>query len=359
MGIYPAASLIKTTSIDENGKKVVEYINKSGQLILKKVQLDDVPADSYTGWICTYNVYDDFGQLRFQIQPEAVKWLSTNGWSFNNNTDGRTVADNLCFVYSYDEKGRNIYKKAPGAKPLYMIYDNRDLLAFTQDGNQRAKLPKAEWTAYFYDNLFRPIKTALYATTKTRQDLTTLENGLSYSLGTFGWGTSPYPADFADANIMVPIKYNYYDDYNYAAAKPFVTATDNALAASIGGEPIAKTARTLSMPTGSKVRVLGTTTFLMNTIYYDERGRAIQTLEENIKQGTDETTMQYDYNSRLLNRAEKHTAVGTSYVGYSTVTKYSFDKLGRVTDIYKKFGVNAFKRIGNYTQALAKQKLKP
>jgi RHS repeat-associated protein len=102
------------------------------------------------------------------------------------------------------------------------------------------------------------------------------------------------------------------------------------------------------MPTGSKVRVLNSTTFLINTIYYDERGRAIQTHEDNIKQGTDVTTMQYDYNSRLLNQAEKHTAVGTAYIGYSTVTKYSFDRLGRVTDIYKKFGANAFKHIGNY-----------
>jgi RHS repeat-associated protein len=348
MGTYTLGELIKTTGLDENGKKVVEYINKSGQLILKKVQLDDVPADSYTGWICTYNVYDDFGQLRFQIQPEAIKWLAANGWSFASAT-GAKVADNLCFTYMYDAKGRNIYKKAPGAKPLYMIYDNRDLLAFTQDGNQRAKVP-AQWTAYFYDNLFRPTQTALYNTTKTRADLTTLENGYSYaaynSVG--GWAAVVYPADFSDPAIMVPIKYNYYDNYNYANAKPFETLTDNALAGSIGGEPIAKTMRTLSMPTGSKVRILTTTRFLMNTIYYDERGRAIQTLEENVKFATDITTLQYDYNSRLLNTAEKHTAAGTAYIGYSRVTKYSFDKLGRVTGIYKKFGSNAFKQISNY-----------
>jgi Domain of unknown function (DUF6443) len=350
MGVYTTGALIKTISIDESSKKVVEYINKSGQLILKKVQLDDAAADGYTGWICTYNVYDDFGQLRFQIQPEAVKWLAENNWSFTNSATGQTVADNLCFVYSYDEKGRNIYKKTPGAKPLYMIYDNRNLLAFTQDGNQRAKVPTTEWTAYFYDNLYRPTKTALYASNKTRAELTTLENGLSYTWGTFGWGAvNPFPADFANENIMVPIKYNYYDDYTYPAAKPFTTNTDNALAGSIGGEPIEKTGRTLSMPTGSKVRVLTTATFLINTIYYDERGRAIQMHEDNIMQGTDVTTMQYDYNSKLLNQAEKHTAVGTAYIGFSTVTKYSFDRLGRVTDIFKKFGTNAFKHISNYS----------
>jgi hypothetical protein len=74
----------------------------------------------------------------------------------------------------------------------------------------------------------------------------------------------------------------------------------------------------------------------------------MQTHEENIKQGTDVTTMQYDYIGKLLNQAEKHTAIGTAYINYSTVTKYSFDKLGRVSNIYKKFGTNAFKHIGNY-----------
>jgi RHS repeat-associated protein len=337
MGIYPAASLIKTTSTDENGKKVVEYINKSGQLISKKVQLDELPADNYTGWICTYNVYDDFGQLRFQIQPEAVKWLTANGWSFTATTDGRAVADNLCFVYAYDAKGRNTYKKTPGAKPLYMVYDGFDgaggELVFTQDGNQRAKATP-EWTYYEYDKLHRPIKTSLYLTTRTRQNIVASPS-------------VPY-AEYTNPSIVSTVKESYYDDYTYPAAKPFTTNTDNALAGSIGGEPIAKTGRTLSMPTGSKVRVLNSTTFLINTIYYDERGRAIQTNEDNIKQGTDVTTMQYDYSSKLLNQAQKHTAVGTAYIGYSTVTKYSFDKLGRVTDIYKKFGTNAFKHISNY-----------
>jgi hypothetical protein len=82
VGTYGVNSLYVNTSIDVNGNQVVEYTNKSGQLILKKVQAVPTPADTYTGWICTYYVYDDFGQLRFEIEPEGVKYLYANSWSF-------------------------------------------------------------------------------------------------------------------------------------------------------------------------------------------------------------------------------------------------------------------------------------
>lgn len=329
-GNYATNQLIKIIQTDENGKKVIEYYNKNGQILLKKVQLSDSPTLFYEGWICTFFIYDDFGQLRYQLQPEAVKWLTENQWDFSSPA-ALQMLDNYCFVYAYDIFGNNTYKKTPGAKPLYMIYTGPGgNLLLTQDGNQRAKaIP--EWTYYQYDLLFRPTKTSIYPTTRTRQDI--LEN--------------PY-VPYEDFSSLVLLKETYYDTYNYTNVKPFDTNFDNEQAGSVGAEVTATTKRTLNMPTGSKVRILATNNFLMNTVYYDERGRAIQTLEDNIKQGTDVTTLQYDFNSRLLNKAEKHTAVGTAYSGYSIITKYAFDKLGRVTDIYKKFGTNAFKHIGNY-----------
>ena len=75
-------------------KTVIEYTDKSGQLILTKVQIDDNPSVAHTGWICTYSVYDDFGHLRYRIQPEAVKWLDANGWSFAG-TDGQQVLERI------------------------------------------------------------------------------------------------------------------------------------------------------------------------------------------------------------------------------------------------------------------------
>jgi len=171
LGAYGANTLYKTTSTDENGKNVIEYINKAGQVILTKTQIDNVPTVAHAGWICVYSVYDDFGLLRYRIQPEGVKWLDNNGWSFNS-TNGQIVLKEQCFRYEYDAKGRTILKKAPGADPLQMMYDSRDRVVFMQDGNQAVK-STPEWTANLYDELDRVIITTLYRTTKTTSALQT------------------------------------------------------------------------------------------------------------------------------------------------------------------------------------------
>src|SRR5690606_20260162 len=42
-GIYPAGQLQKLVTVDEHGKQVIEFTDKSGKTILKKVQLTALP----------------------------------------------------------------------------------------------------------------------------------------------------------------------------------------------------------------------------------------------------------------------------------------------------------------------------
>ena len=357
-GAYPSNSLYKIQSTDENGKLVIEYINKSGQSILTKTQIADVGPNlttAHSGWICTYSVYDDFGLLRYRFQPEAVKWLDTHGWNFAG-TDGQQVLNELCFRYEYDDKGRTILKKAPGAKELYMIYDKRDRVVFMQDGNQRNKTP-GEWTANIYDELDRSVITTLYSTIKTvaalQTDINNTGNASTVTVTAQGVTAATYNnpianTDLNNASVTTIVKYNFYDDYFYSGVKPFNTNFDNLQAYPTGGEPITNTLRTLNMPTGSITRVLGSNTFLAGTVYYDDDGRTIQATEDNIKTGTDVTTMQYQWDGRELSSNTKHTTANTGYTNFSIITKNIFDKVGRVTSIQKKYGANAFKTIANY-----------
>jgi RHS repeat-associated protein len=409
-GTYADDELYKVTYIDENNAKVIEYSNHIGQLVLKKVQLDGAPSVAHNGWICTYFVYDDFGRLRYQLQPEAVKYLDNNNWSFDG-ANGTQVLKELCFQYVYDEKGRMIWKKAPGAEPLNMIYDSRDRVVFTQDGNQAAQSP-AEWTAILYDELDRPIITTLYHTTKTiaqlqsdidnatqstltinnpSQTITNLvvdsrtdqmisrytaQNSIDLVNGfqslendefvaeidatastqgatvtTSALGNPIAAADLNNPSVCTVIKYQFYDDYNFSGARGFDNAFNNTTAYSNSINdvmPIIKSKRTLSFPTGSMTRVLGTNTYLNSTTYYDEKGRPIQNLDDNIKSGVDVATIQYHFDGRILSTDTKHSAVGTGFSNYSILSKYLFDKVGRVTSIQKKFGSNAFKTISSY-----------
>jgi RHS repeat-associated protein len=419
-GVYPAGTLYKMTYKDENQKQVVEFTNKSGQLILKAVQLaDDVsalpPGGGGSGaWICTYSIYDDFGLLRYQIQPEGVKYLAANSWSFAG-ANGLLILNEQCFQYNYDDKGRTIWKKAPGAQPLQMLYDIRDRVVFMQDGNQ-ALLSPPQWTANIYDELDRPVITTLYNTAKTIAQLQTDINTAAVSStvtitnpaqpiailtvnqrqagipsykatntvyliadagGEFeslpgdeftaeidaAAGSAPVnvtatvlqnPVSSADLNntaVCTVLKYMFYDDYSFTQVKSFDNSFTNTTAYSTTDpnvQPIAKTNRTTSMPTGSMTRVLGTTLFLSATHYYDERGSHIQTQEDNIKSGTDVTTLQYHFDGRMLSSCNNHSAAGGGYENFKTLTKYIFDKLGRATSIQKQFGSNAFKTISSY-----------
>ncbi|MES1160757.1 MAG: DUF6443 domain-containing protein [Bacteroidota bacterium] len=156
-GYYPAGQLYKNVTIDEQGHAVVEYKDMEGQVVLKKVQLNPVATDysGYHGWLCTYYVYDDLNQLRFVLSPKAVTIVQGNSWDLGVDT---TTINELCFRYEYDYRKRMTAKKVPGAAWTYMIYDQRDRLVYTQDGNMRTR---NQWMTTLYDGMNRPSTTGM------------------------------------------------------------------------------------------------------------------------------------------------------------------------------------------------------
>lgn len=149
--VYAAGTLYETHNIDEQNKTIVEYKDKDGRVVLKKVQVADTPSQSHDGWLCTYYVYDDFGLLRFVLPPRATEQLAVGGWVINNND----LVNELCFRYEYDNRNRMIAKKVPGAGWVYLVYDKRDRPCYTQDASMRLN---NQWLATRYDILNRPVK---------------------------------------------------------------------------------------------------------------------------------------------------------------------------------------------------------
>ena len=74
---YTPGELYKNVTIDEESHQVIEFTDKQERTILKRVQAVDNPSVTYvtTDWADTYYVYDDFGNLRFVLPPEAVNNL--------------------------------------------------------------------------------------------------------------------------------------------------------------------------------------------------------------------------------------------------------------------------------------------
>lgn len=67
-GYFLAGKLYKNSTKDENQSQVIEYKDLLGKVVLKSVEGPD------NTWLQTYYVYDDFGNLRFVIPPEASKF---------------------------------------------------------------------------------------------------------------------------------------------------------------------------------------------------------------------------------------------------------------------------------------------
>ena len=385
--IYAAGQLYENVAIDEAGNQVVEYKDKENRVVLKKVQLSATPGTGHMGWLCTYYAYDDLGNLRFVIPPKAVEAALASGWVISS-----TVAGELCFIYRYDGRNRMMVKKVPGADSTEMVYDVRDRLAFSRDGNMKGK----NWLATFYDGLNRPVMTALYKNaTATRESLQTMMNGVSGSSSQNIAYNFPVPADLildsfdlkplyqASSSISVvdgfdtgtgavtdmtinptatsgsstitasstlasiptdsltPLTYTYYDDYTFSGAQSYASSDIAKPQAdgSLNSEalPAARSNLTKGLVTGTKVRVLGTGQWLTTTNCYNDKGRVIQVLAENINGGLDIMTSLYDFNGKVLSTYLRHKNLRSSLSPQTTVlTMLHYDAAGRLTSVKKR-----------------------
>ncbi|WP_422360232.1 DUF6443 domain-containing protein [Reichenbachiella sp.] len=73
---YSPGKLHKTTTKDENGRRVQEFKNLDGQVVLKKVQASEADPSSENDWFQTYYIYDDLGNLRTVIPPRATQLIN-------------------------------------------------------------------------------------------------------------------------------------------------------------------------------------------------------------------------------------------------------------------------------------------
>lgn len=279
---YLAGSLYLKETTDEDNKVLKEYTDKQGRSVQKEIN-----------GLKTRYCYDKKGLLRCVLQPGA--------------TSPATTA--LCFYYNYDERNRLIEKQIPGKAKEYLVYDTRDRLVLSQDGELDTQ---DKWQYTIYDDLNRPVEQGLWASASSRSTLaTTIAGNIDYMLS---------------QGSRVAQKYLYYD--NYSMPDEIAINSD---AATLGQTQASNNTGRLTM---EKTALLdyetGMDTEITTTYYYDKFGRLIQSAKDNHLAGKDYITNAYNFAGLVTQTRYRHTADGaTSY----TDQYNDYDHRGRVMKV--------------------------
>lgn len=387
-GIYDAGELYKNTIVDENGSQVIEFKDKDDRLVLRKVQAVPTPSKGHIGWLCTYYVYDDLSNIRFVIPPLAVEKINPN-WNVSN------IAYELCFQYRFDSRNRMIMKKIPGADSTEMVYDIRDRLVFSRDGNMK-KNGASKWLVIFYDNLNRQVETAFYTSSASRSSLQSMmdkvnpDGNTSYQFpgvadlviavddrntyvatnsinieNGFDTGDNTNKDFLIDPSLnngitnisvsnplpninpqeLYPLTYTYYEDYNFPGVSQPVSGDLSKPEA--GTNPYAEPVKSVSgkthgMVTGIQTRILDSNQWLTTTTYYNDKGKPIQVISDNPSGGKDITTTLYDFNEKVLSTYLRHTNLRSGITPETRIlTSMIYDGAGRLSSIRKRLNDNS------------------
>ncbi|GAA4276820.1 DUF6443 domain-containing protein [Aquimarina mytili] len=339
-GFYAANQLYITitkdenwTAADGNNHTTREYKDKQGRVILKRTYNQGVEHD-------TYYVYDKFGNLTYVLPPKV---------SVTDGVSDTELAE-LCYQYHYDYRNRLIEKKIPGKGWEYILYNKLDQPVMTQDANLRKEnsgKPYDYWLFTKYDALGRVAYTGEIINNSNRKIMQSRAQSSLYepyehreTTPIRVAGTDVYYSKDAYPTSMEKIyTINYYDNYEFDTAGITKPST-------VYG--VGTTDRTRSLPTGTKVRVLGTNKWITTVTYYNAKGRPIYVASKNeYLNTTDIIETKLDFTGRVLQTKTTHTKGSNAAI--VTIDTFTYDHMGRLLTQNQKINNQAEEHIVSNT----------
>ena len=350
-GAYPSGTLKKLIIMDsdhESSEDILlhsreEFYDNHDKLILSRTYVEGA---AQTDTMDTYYVYDIKGRLRYVFSPESVARFG----SITDFTSDTLLVKNLCYYYEYDTRDRLIMKQLPGADAVYMVYDKRDRLVMMQDGNLRDENNR-KWFFTKYDMLNRPVLTGILThnsitnresmqaevdnlySGQSPRDLWVTRNGQDTTH--LGFTNTSFPVG-ADGTLEYQSA-TYYDDYGFPGERAFDSGVDIS-----DGDFVAGTSSyniyTSTLVTGTRVRILGTGSFVTTTLYYDDYYRVIQSLRDLFDNNPslnsyEVVSARFDFPGKVLQNRQKQVFGSETN---SVDMFFSYDHAGRVDTVRHK-----------------------
>jgi len=312
LGCFDSGKLRKTTIIDENGNSTIEWRDFSDRMIASL-------SNDGNQWLNTLFVYDDFGKLRYIITPEAYSNLplGTGTGTFDNETEW---IKQLCYYYQYDSRMRLIIKRLPGIECQYFVYNKRNKIVLSQDGNQRLN---KQWIFTKYDIYDRPILTGIYIHSNVVDQsemqsivdqTTTYFEEFAVSNPIHGYSANAFPKQLSSEDVYTV---NYHDNYD------FLSHSSNTGDYTFKSDKInflyGKSNKTIGLITGLKVRAFPhdnlviSDEWLLSVNYFDKYNRIIQTIEDNHFGKKDITSNEINFTGQILATNNTHENLTTIF----------------------------------------------
>ena len=312
IGFYDENMLFVKETTDEDGSTKLVYTNLRNDLVMEKV-------DNAT----TYYVYNDLNQLCYVLPPLAANQI-TNG-TYCDTVD---CLKKYAYVYKYDERGNQIYKRLPGCEPVLMVYDKGDKLVLSQTGSQREK--GNFWLVYKYDALRRLVYTAeIDVKEATYEDYLQSFSGWymreNFSTGTINhpMSNTGYSRSFFHNNPTKLLTVNYYDSYKFLELMSDTVKNLMQFSAFENND----TCCAKGLLTGTRTYCLeGSGNYSETVYYYDYRGREIQRRTANHLDGYDVLSTKYDFANNVT---DTWSVQSTRYGAITEHYHYTYDHANR------------------------------
>ena len=285
---YPAGTLKKQVSYDADNKSVSVFTDLLGKKIMERTAAGD-----------TYYVYNDLGQLRFVLTP-----------AFNKISQEKAI---YAYEYRYDNRGRVVWKKLPGAECVQYWYDSADRMAFMKDaalGNR--------YRFCLYDRFGR---LCVQGTCSDGNREGSVLSATSYTSGSGGVCSTGYTAPYSISDPQLEIV-NYYDTYefignNLTSAMPALT---------IGQE---QRQHAIGYLTGQVVYATGGEALGTVTVY-DRKGQAVRTVRKGLSGHIEDVSTEYTFTGAV---DSTEVRVGVGYGGdFTAKTDYTY-RCGKKTNM--------------------------
>ncbi|MDO5394673.1 MAG: RHS repeat-associated core domain-containing protein [Bacteroidales bacterium] len=309
-GTYAEGSLRVLESEDADGRRLLQFQNRTGKTVAERRLKDGVSAE-------TRYVYDIYGDLRYVLTPTATAHLPATG------TVDASVLEKYAQCYTYDEHHRLLTSRIQGGGVSEYVYDRFGHVLFSRDALQRAN---GEWTVTLYDERLRP---AIRGTVRMSADAVALRRLYADSILVAVY--SPANSEFMAYDVpdgftgFWPEMAWYYDDYR------FMESTNSSQKTMFEATRFPATGKL----TGTATKTENSDP-IFTVMRYDARGNIdllgkwdcfLNEFRLTIATG-------YDFTGKALWRTETLQAMTEGTVQWEDTARfsYSYDALGRLTE---------------------------